>query len=345
MENDAPALEGARSLGARFATERERQGLSRVDVAQRLRMSVSQVEALESGDHSRLPTGTFLRGFVRNYARALGLEPEPLVNALAGMAPHEAPPKLVVASQNIRFDPIGDRLSHPYVKAAGVATALVVLGFAVMYWWLFIRPTPPAALARKPSVESVAVPAAGLQLAAPPAAFVEPPKEQPLRTDLAKAEPAPAVPTAPAKVEAPRAEPAKTEAPQAPPAKADVKPVPSAKPPAADAALSKAATQAQPAGARSGEMMTAIEAAPVIAAGGSVIRFRFKGNSWVEIKDSRGKVLLSRMNPGGSEAEVIGKAPFSVVVGNAPEVQMFYNQREFNLEPHTRVAVARFTVE
>jgi len=34
-----------------------------------------------------------------------------------------------------------------------------------------------------------------------------------------------------------------------------------------------------------------------------------------------------------------------VVVGNAPEVRLFYNDQEFDLEPHTRVAVARFTVE
>jgi len=34
-----------------------------------------------------------------------------------------------------------------------------------------------------------------------------------------------------------------------------------------------------------------------------------------------------------------------VVVGNAPEVQLFYNDHEFDLEPHTKIAVARFTVE
>ena len=74
------------------------------------------------------------------------------------------------------------------------------------------------------------------------------------------------------------------------------------------------------------------------------VRFKFRGSAWVEIKDGRGKVLLSRNSPGGSEAEVIGKGPFSVVVGNAPAVTMFFNDREFDLEPHTRVAVARFTV-
>jgi hypothetical protein len=34
-----------------------------------------------------------------------------------------------------------------------------------------------------------------------------------------------------------------------------------------------------------------------------------------------------------------------VVVGNAPEVRLFLNDRELNLEPHMREAVARLTVE
>ena len=63
------------------------------------------------------------------------------------------------------------------------------------------------------------------------------------------------------------------------------------------------------------------------------------------VVDSKGKILLSRLNPAGSEAEVSGKPPFNVIVGNAPEVQVFYNDHEFDLEPHTKVAVARFIVE
>ena len=70
-ENAAAAP--ASSPGAILATERERQGLARADIAQRLHMSVSQIEALESGDYARLPRGTFLRGFARNYARAVVL--------------------------------------------------------------------------------------------------------------------------------------------------------------------------------------------------------------------------------------------------------------------------------
>ena len=82
-----------------------------------------------------------------------------------------------------------------------------------------------------------------------------------------------------------------------------------------------------------------------IGTDGKVIKLRFKGSSWVEIRDRKGKVLLSRLNPAGSEAEVAGQPPFNVIIGNAPEVQVFYNDHEFDLEPHTKVAVARFTVE
>ena len=71
----------------------------------------------------------------------------------------------------------------------------------------------------------------------------------------------------------------------------------------------------------------------------------FKGPSWVEIRDAKGRILMSKLNAPGSETEYTGKPPFTIVVGNAPEVQLFYNDREFDLEPHTKVAVARFTVE
>jgi cytoskeleton protein RodZ len=87
--------------------------------------------------------------------------------------------------------------------------------------------------------------------------------------------------------------------------------------------------------------------APPVAnvAGGSTLKFVFKGSSWVEVRDSKGKLIFSRLNAAGSTEEVSGKPPFNVVVGNAPEVQLYYNDHEFDLEPHTKVAVARFTVE
>ncbi len=296
----------SRTLGQTLAAERERQGLSRSDAAQRLHMSAWQIEALETGAYDKLPRGTFLRGFVRNYAKVLGLGADAVLGLLPEEAPRDKKPGIVVPTQNIRFDPIGDRLQNPYVKAGALSVVALALGFAAMYWVFYIRPTQQSGsvtVTRKPEAP---VPALTPQkppefvAQAPAPVMPEPVKVETAKTEAPKAA---AVKGAPPKAEPPKAEPAKVEAPKP------------------DAEKIK------------------------VGSDGKVIRFLFKGSSWVEIRDKKGKVLLSRLNPAGSEAEVAGQPPFNVIVGNAPEVQVFYDDHEFNLEPHTKVAVARFTVE
>jgi cytoskeleton protein RodZ len=276
--DDAPEMP---TLGQTFADERERQGLSRAEVAQRLHMSAWQIEAFETGDYARLPKGTFLRGFVRNYAKALGLESGAALERLAETAPLGPSPRIVVPSQNIRFDPIGERLANPYVKAIALGVVFVSFAFAVMYWWLFIRPTPPAQEAARKAAEL----------------------QQPTPQNLAAAPLPP--PEAVVAAQAPIVDPVNEE-------------------PAALPLVAKP-------GPRKGLERT--------------LKLRFKGESWVEVKDRSGKVLLSKLNTKGSEAEVSGRPPFDVVIGNAPDVEVLYDDREFPLQSHTRVAVARFTVQ
>ena len=278
--------------GEILAAERERQGLAATDIAQKLHLSVWQIEALEAGDYARLPRGPFLRGFVRNYAKVLNLPSDGLIAALAEGGPRDPAPRIVVPSQNIRFDPLSERMSSPYVKAAGLAAIVIAVGFAAMYWWLFIKPTPPGAVAQKSAVTESKPKAAAPVIASVPVA-PPPPAQAPAPAPA----PQQALPVTPA-----------------PPAVA--KPTPPAPKPA-----------------------------PVVAASGSTLKFHFKGRSWVEIRDADGKLLLTGNNPADTDAEVSGKAPFKVIVGNAPDVKMFFNDRELDLEPHTSNAVARLTVE
>ncbi|MGZ5071703.1 MAG: RodZ domain-containing protein [Usitatibacter sp.] len=310
----------SRTLGQTFAAERERQGLSRADAAQRLHMSAWQVEALETGDYSRLPKGTFLRGFVRNYAKVLGLGADEALALLPEHAPRDQKPGIVVPTQNIRFDPIGDRLQNPYVKATLLAVVALSIGFAAMYWWLFIRPTNPGAAARKAAETQAPVAASAASR----------PATEPARQSLA---------FAPTQVEPARPEPAKPEPAKAQPPKPEAAKAQPPKPePAKAQPVSPQPVAAQAASAAGSEVLR-------VGSGGSTLKFSFKGPSWVEIRDARGRVLLSRLNPAGSEAEVAGNPPFNVIVGNAPEVELLYNNRSFDLEPHTKVAVARFTLE
>jgi cytoskeleton protein RodZ len=66
-------------LGHILREARETKGLTLREVQEKTRISSRFLEALEMGDYDRLPTPTHVRGFLRNYARFLGLDPDPLL--------------------------------------------------------------------------------------------------------------------------------------------------------------------------------------------------------------------------------------------------------------------------
>ncbi|MBS1144382.1 MAG: helix-turn-helix protein [Proteobacteria bacterium] len=67
------------SVGEQLRLAREARGLQVADIAQTLKLGQRQVEALESGDWGNLPGNTFIRGFVRNYARLIQIDSAPLM--------------------------------------------------------------------------------------------------------------------------------------------------------------------------------------------------------------------------------------------------------------------------
>lgn len=75
------------------------------------------------------------------------------------------------------------------------------------------------------------------------------------------------------------------------------------------------------------------------------IRLTFDVDAWVEVKDKDGKILLSQLNHAGIPQNVGGSPPFSLVIGNASGVHLFYKGKPVDLAPHTKVAVARLTLE
>jgi cytoskeleton protein RodZ len=69
-------------VGEQLRLAREARGLEVADIAQTLKLGPRQVEALEGGDWKGLPGNTFIRGFVRNYARLIQIDPAPLMAQL-----------------------------------------------------------------------------------------------------------------------------------------------------------------------------------------------------------------------------------------------------------------------
>lgn len=134
--------------GSFLREAREARKLTVFEVAQSLKFSPRQIEALEGDDFASLPPGaTFRRGFVRGYAKLLKLDPTPLLAMLDVQMP--AVPSDVRAPQNmgVAATPVaaGRRSSRPMVYGSAALGALVV----VLAAWHYLG-TPPDATTSKP---------------------------------------------------------------------------------------------------------------------------------------------------------------------------------------------------
>jgi len=134
------AREGAATqpatAGSTLRSAREAAGLSVDDVAQQLKLAPRQVRALEDDDFQHLPGRTFARGFARNYARFIQLDPD---RVLALMPAGESAPALERPSFAAARRPMGEipveraahRSSAPRVLF--LLLALVAVGAAAYY--------------------------------------------------------------------------------------------------------------------------------------------------------------------------------------------------------------------
>ena len=126
----AAAMAGGAAPNVRLSQARQAQNLTTAEVARRLKLSVWQVEALESGEYQRLPGAVFVRGFIRNYARLLKLDPEELVHADTGIVALSAPPRAAPPSRDIPFPTAGTwRWQRYAAAAAGVVAVLAIYEF------------------------------------------------------------------------------------------------------------------------------------------------------------------------------------------------------------------------
>jgi cytoskeleton protein RodZ len=83
-------------LGEVLLAARKAKKLSQNDVSNSLRISVKQINAIENDDFVALPESAITRGFIRNYARLLGVDAEPLLVSHRARMPDNAPASLSV---------------------------------------------------------------------------------------------------------------------------------------------------------------------------------------------------------------------------------------------------------
>src|SRR5262245_65372620 len=75
------------SLGARLRQERELRQIDLRSISESTKISISLLEGLESDNVARWPSGIFRKAFLRSYARALGMDPEPIVREFEELYP------------------------------------------------------------------------------------------------------------------------------------------------------------------------------------------------------------------------------------------------------------------
>src|SRR5512139_378810 len=186
------------SVGQTLREAREAQGMSLDEASMRLRLMHRQIAAMEADDFESLGQAVFARGFVRNYARLLGIVPEDLLARMQG-APAE---RVEIA----RSEPPLPRswLSSPWLILLLLGVLVVVAVPVGLYLWLNsdVDDKPVNRVSSAAPVRSAAVPAA---VPAPVAATAD-----------TAPEPSQAAPAAPPASAASPAGPAEAAAPAAP---------------------------------------------------------------------------------------------------------------------------------
>jgi cytoskeleton protein RodZ len=102
-----------------------------------------------------------------------------------------------------------------------------------------------------------------------------------------------------------------------------------------------------------GDSPIAIASAPVVtepataepALPQGILQFKARGESWVQVRDAKGVVVLQRNLQVGEVAAVSGALPLSVVVGRADVTDVVLRDKPFDLTPIAKDNVARFEVK
>lgn len=305
--------------GPRLRASREARNLSIAEVSSRLRLDAPTLSALENNDFQGLPAPIFVRGYLRNYARLLGMDESEVVAEYDAQGVPEPRPTLNAISRGrIGAGGFPWRLVGWALLLALAAAGVVMYGPQMGKLWSAANKTEaPAGSLTLPGAEPEGQ---GPEKAVPaqPAAPAQPPPAE----QAEPASPPPAV--------APESSTGPAEAPSAAPGQGT-----------APAASDQAVTSGEPAPS-AGQADTA--PGGQAEAQGDTLTLKFQGDCWTEVRDATGKRLLFGLIHGGEQKSLGGRPPFSVVLGNSQAVSITYDGKSFDQSRYNQGNVARFQV-
>ncbi len=121
-------LEDNKELGALLARAREKLFLSQKDIASRLNLKESIITALDANDFDKLPAPTYVRGYIRSYARTVKLDADSLIDIYESSA--KSPPEILPDVKPVVQASNRDKPMQAITYL--VTFALVIL---IIAWW------------------------------------------------------------------------------------------------------------------------------------------------------------------------------------------------------------------
>jgi len=346
---------------------REKAGLTIQQLANGMNLSQKQIMALESDDLTALPSATFVRGFVRNYARIVGCDPAQfeMVNPVQ---PVQSTPLSITLSPPAENMPIQSNradANRRWMIAAGVIVVIGLIGGYVKREHveqarsLIVQQADVPSPATAPKLAPEDQPAAAAASPAPvtsggntetTAALVAPPVAS-----------APAVPPPAATVPAAKLPSSTTNAPTpatiaansagntssatVPPAKvSSVSPVTASSAPTVPPVTTSNtkptpldADAANPTPAAPPRLDPNLPAYPVV--------LDLSQESWVDVREIGGKVFVHGIVKPGERREFQARGQVKVTIGNAPGVKLSWKGKVIDLTDSTKDSVARMTLD
>lgn len=338
---DQPELDGeVRGFPGHLLREaREERGYSQKEVARDLHLTSKVIDALEESNFDIISSSLFARGYIRSYARHLGLDGQALVaefDAIYGVPNQNKKPMPGVHQLGQQSKP-GDT----WVKLISI---IFVIGLVVasVLWWQHQNGGSMLQRLNKVTLSDTAADlvveslgeddnSSDMELLAANPSEVG----TTVSDDQTAATEAPVQALDVAEIVAVKpVVTALTEAVSVSPEMSDV----------SDSSALNPEIIAVPAVAQTEESTGAADVA-ALGPNEALLMMAFDKDCWVEIKDGNGKMILSDLYASGSTIEQVVTAPIEILLGRSSGVaQMTFNGEVIDLKPHTRKDIARLTL-